>query len=137
LFLSFLCPVVSPIKGIYYFPTHHWAGEEVCDSFHIPHTARVGKEKDGKILLFPRQSGREGGTWSPRSDPLHAEKWAAAADTSFLAGGRTVCNRGKGMEKEGINSKIEKIYQERQNLERDPRNKARGELTVRVINKAG
>lgn len=59
---SFLCPVASPIKGIYYSPTHHWAGEEVCDSFHIPRTARVGKEKDGKILLsrWQRQSGRDG-----------------------------------------------------------------------------
>ena len=53
LLLSFLCPVVSPIKGIYYSPTDHWAGEEVCDSFHIPHTARVGKEKDGENSPLP------------------------------------------------------------------------------------
>lgn len=64
LLLSFLCRVASPIKGIYYSPTHHWAGEEVCDSFHIPCTGRVGKEKDGKILLSHslRQSSRDRGT---------------------------------------------------------------------------
>lgn len=81
LLLLFLCPVVSPIKGIYYSPTHHWAGEELCDSFHIPRTGWGGKEKDGQILRPPWQ--RRGYLVAPQR-PIAHEKWAADAETRDL-----------------------------------------------------